>query len=874
VTLAVGTRIGRFVVHELLGAGGMGEVYRARDSELDREVALKVLRTEGAAAPERVRRFEREARAAARLRHPNVIAIFDVGTHGGTPYVVTELLDGETLRTRLERGPLPMPEALRISRAVARALDAAHTSAIVHRDLKPENVFLTRTDETKLLDFGVAKLLPEPIGERAHASGSTVSLETEPGLVVGTVGYMAPEQVRGGALDHRADLFALGAILYEMLAGRPAFPGHTSVERLAAILKESPPKLLADDHTRAAQTVRLIVERCLEKDPESRWRDAATVGAELLRAERFLGEGAQPTSWFSSALGRPARKAATVGLGVAAVAAIAFFGGWTVRAMRVESPAPAAAFDTPSAAPAPGAPRFERLTFRSGGVTSARFAPDGMTVAFGAFFAGEPLRVHVVRTDSPAARALEIEGDVLAVSQTGEMAVSLGRRLVPWPDVGTLGVSPLMSGAARPLLEGVQDAAFERDGETLAVARYEDGHAVLERPRGTKVFETDGWISNVRFDPSGTRVAFLNHPYFGDSIGGVTVLDERGQELELVTGWMDVNGLAWSPDGSEVWFSGASERGPLEIAAVDMAGRVRQVFQGPGRLVLQDIAPDGRALITVDDWRAIAVFHDAHGDHDVSILDQSVVFDLSSDGANVLLSEQSAAGRAGYDIYLTPSRGGPPMLLGEGLGTSISRDGRWVLRVDQRESSLVLIPTGAGETRRLQHPGYDISFARFSPSGEKIASLASRAGEGPRPYVFAAGGAEPPQMAGPEDTWAQATMLQDDQTIVARTRDGELWAFGGSAGAGGRRITRLGPEHAIVGPADGRKVYLLKRGSRPGVVSTLDTETGELAEVTTISPDAAAGFVEVATFAPGPAGTYAYTYFRQLSTLFVVEGLR
>lgn len=851
----------------------MGEVYRARDTELDRDVALKVLRADGTRDAESIRRFEREARAAGKLRHPNVIAVFDVGTHEGAPYVVTELLHGETLRVRLDRGPVPLSSALRIGREIARALEAAHASSVVHRDLKPENVFLTRTGETKLLDFGVAKLLPQPVGGPAKPGESTVSLATEPGLVIGTIGYMAPEQVRGDALDHRADIFALGAILYEMITGRPAFPGGTSVERLAAILKESPPPPLLGDETEAARAVRLIVERCLEKDPSRRWHNVAEVAAELLRAQRTVEEGSHSTNHSP----RPARGARrTIGLLLAAAAVgAAFVGGWAIRASQLEEPATATAIEAPKDIVTPSSlPRFERLTYRSGGVTSARFAPDGMTVAFGAFFGGEPLRVHVVRTDSPAARALEIEGDVLDVSQTGEMAVSIGRRLAPWPAEGTLGVAPLMSGAARPLIEGVQDAAFERDGETLVVARYERGRAVLERPRGTVVFETDGWISNVRVDPSGARVAFVHHPYFGDSIGGVTVLDERGQELELVTGWMDVNGLAWSKDGSEVWFSGASERGPLEIAAVDMAGRVRQVFQGPGRVVLHDIARDGRALVTVDDWRAIAMVHDAQGEHDVSILDQSVVFDSSADGASILLSEQSAAGRTGYDIYLAPSTGGPPVLLGEGLGTSVSRDGSWVLRVDPREGALDLLPTGPGEPRKLLHAGFNVSFARLSPDGEKVAMLASRAGEGVRPYVFETSGAAPPRAVGPEDTWAQVTMMRDNETVVARTREGELWAFGGAAGGAGRRITRLGSEHAVVGPADGRKIYILRRASRPGIVFALDIDTGALAEEAKIYPDVAAGFVEVATFAPGPAGNYAYTYFRQLSTLFVVEGLQ
>ncbi len=271
--LSAGHRLGPYEIVEAIGAGGMGEVYRARDARLDREVAIKVLPRELAGDHDRLRRFEQEARAAGRLSHPNILTVFDVGMHGDAPYIVFELLEGETLREHLQRGPLRVRTAVEYGRQIAGGLAAAHDKGIIHRDLKPENILITDQDLVKILDFGLAKLVAnEPPGGFPDDEPTRSAL-TVAGAVLGTVGYMAPEQVRGEAVDARSDVFAFGAILYEMLAGHRAFEGDTPVEVLGAILKEEPPEL-EQPRTSAPPALDAIVRRCLEKRPERRFQSA------------------------------------------------------------------------------------------------------------------------------------------------------------------------------------------------------------------------------------------------------------------------------------------------------------------------------------------------------------------------------------------------------------------------------------------------------------------------------------------------------------------------------------------------------------------------------------------------------------------------
>src|SRR5208283_4648212 len=278
LTLASGTKLGDYEVESLLGSGGMGEVYRARDSRLGRDVAIKVLPSFLSADSDRLRRFEQEARAAAALSHPNILAVYQMGTYEGAPYLVSELLEGETLREPIRRGRLAVRKAIDYGVQIARGLAAAHEKGIVHRDLKPENLFVTKDGRLKILDFGLAKLTqPQPGSEN---SALTLTEGTEAGVVMGTVGYMSPEQVRGQPADHRADIFAFGAILYEMLAGKRAFEKPTSPETMTAILNEDPPGI-SQVTANIPLAMQRVVHRCLEKNPEQRFQSASDMAFAL-----------------------------------------------------------------------------------------------------------------------------------------------------------------------------------------------------------------------------------------------------------------------------------------------------------------------------------------------------------------------------------------------------------------------------------------------------------------------------------------------------------------------------------------------------------------------------------------------------------------
>src|SRR5271163_4758166 len=314
MALVAGYRLGPFEILALLGAGGMGEVYRARDASLKRDVAIKVLPASYSRDSERLRRFQLEAESAAALNHPNILSIFHIGQHDGSPYIVSELLEGETLRDRLRRGSMRLREALDIAVQIAHGLAAAHEKGIVHRDLKPENLFVTKDGRVKILDFGLAKLKqhePDPDG-----AAPTITQKTDPGMVMGTAGYMSPEQVRGKTVDHRADIFALGAVLYEMLTGRRAFQRSTSAETMTAVLNDDPPSISQIVQTTSPGLQR-VVHRCLEKNPDQRFYSAHDLAFAL---EALSDSGSSATT---ATVPVSSRRRWILAAGAAAITAIA-----------------------------------------------------------------------------------------------------------------------------------------------------------------------------------------------------------------------------------------------------------------------------------------------------------------------------------------------------------------------------------------------------------------------------------------------------------------------------------------------------------------------------------------------------------------------
>ena len=391
--LSAGTRLGPYEILASIGAGGMGEVYRARDARLGREVALKILPVAFASDPDRVRRFEQEGRAAAALNHPNIVVIYDAGREGGVFYVATELLEGETLRERLAGSALPVRKALDYAIQTARGLAAAHAKGITHRDLKPENLFLTKDGLVKILDFGLAKQAGVKSTGTRPTELATQPIETDPGKVLGTVGYMSPEQVRGQAADARSDLFSLGVVLYEMVAGKRAFAGDSAVEAMSAILKQEPPDLDAALPPGLDRTIR----RCLEKKPEDRFESARDLAFALESISGTTTGTSERKTQIQHVQGPHYTRAIALTAGACLLLGAVFVAGQRMAR-------------TPS-------PSFQRITYRRGFVDNGRFANGGRTIAYSASWDGNHSRVYSTQAENAEFRDLGIEnGRLFAVS--------------------------------------------------------------------------------------------------------------------------------------------------------------------------------------------------------------------------------------------------------------------------------------------------------------------------------------------------------------------------------------------------------------------------------------------------------------------------
>jgi hypothetical protein len=664
----------------------MGEVYRARDERLKREVAIKVLPASCSQDADRLRRFELEAQAAGGLNHPNITAVHDLGAHDGAPYIVTELLDGETLRARLAGGALAVRKAIDYAVQIAKGLAAAHEKGIIHRDLKPENLFLTRDGRVKILDFGLAKLtqIEGPSGQQTNLP--TAAAGTEAGVVMGTLGYMSPEQVKGHPADQRSDLFSFGAILYEMLSGSRAFHRDSAAETISAILREDPADLSATNRN-VQPGLERIVRHCLEKNPEERFYSARDLAFDL-EALSGLSGTSEAAAKFPGARSRPSRR-----LFAGAVLAAALAGGTLayVAARR--------AGDRPT-------PSFHQLTFRRGAIWNARFGSDGKTVLYSAAWDGGASEIHLGRSDGQDSRPFGLKGaDVLAVAPSGDVAVALGSRFSGgFVRSGTLARTAATGGGApREILENVEFADWPPDGRDIAVVRKVSGRCRLEYPVGKVLYETTGWVGHPRFSARGDRIAFLDHPVFGDDDGAVALVDLAGKKSTITPVFASASGLAWSPGGSEIWFTAAEVSGNRALRAVTPTGRLRVLLQGTGALTLEDVSPDARVLMihALSRIGAVALGPGDPKERDLSWFDWSLLGDLSEDGRMVLFSESGEAGGPGYSVFIRSTDGSPAVRLGEGMGFSLSPDGKRVLALvhPTTDQQLVIHPTGPGEPK-------------------------------------------------------------------------------------------------------------------------------------------------------------------------------
>ena len=857
MSIGVGTKLGPYDIQCLAGSGGMGEVYRARDSRLDRTVAIKILPEAVAGDNDRLRRFEQEARAIAALNHPNILSIHDTGAYDGARYIVTELLEGDTLRERLAGGPLPVRKAVDYALQICRGLAAAHENGITHRDLKPENIYITRDGRVKILDFGLAK---QEVAPAAAAATATLSAraDTSPGTVVGTAGYMSPEQVRGRPVDPRTDIFAFGAVMYEMISGKRAFRGDTPADTMSAILKEEPPEL-TETNRNLPPGLERIVRHCLEKNPEERFQSAHDIAFAL---DALTGVSSSSGTAAKVDFG-PRIRLRTAAAVVAAAAALALL---AIVALRPSRSAP---------------PQFRPVTFRLGWMGASRFTPDG-DIVYSAAWDGGPQELYVARQGSPGDRALGIrDAEVLAISSTGEIAIRTGTStFLGWARVGTLARVPLTGGAPRPVLDNVQYADYSPDGKEMAIVRYspESARWRLEYPIGKNLYETSSWLSHPRISPDGSKIAFFDHPPpQGDDRGDVAVLGLDGKKRVLSTGWSSLQGIIWH--GDELWFTGVRNGTSRELYAVTLGGKERPLLSAPSNLLLEDVNRKGDLLVKAEHIRlgVLALGPGATKERELAWFNWSIAQDITPDGKTVLLEEEGDAGGSNYLVYIRNTDGSPAVRLGEGSASRISPDGKWVLsQLPGSDQPLRLIPTGTGDARDITHSKLEHANPAWFPDGKRILFIGIEPAHGPRDYILdVETGKEQPLT--PEGT--RGTVLSPDGRFVVVTdahREQHVWSLDNGSSQPIKGLDES--ERAFAWTADGKELYVTPirgAGILPRTVSLLDPASGRRRPWRTIAP---ADLTGVGSASPPHISrdgrAYAYTYTRSLADLYVIQGVK
>ncbi|HVP42347.1 MAG TPA: protein kinase [Terriglobales bacterium] len=867
MTLTSGTKLGPYEIQSPAGAGGMGEVYRAHDTRLGRDVAVKVMPASFAADVDRLRRFEQEARTVAALNHPNILGLFDIGTHEGAPYIVSELLEGQTIRERLKDGAIAPRKAVELLVQIAEGLAAAHEKGVVHRDLKPENVFITRDGRVKILDFGLAKLRPQNgKGERAAAAGgpgdtltSAGATPTTPGMVLGTVGYMSPEQVRGKEVDARSDIFSFGAVAYEMISGKQAFRGDSSVETMNAILKEEPPEL-DTDKLHVSPGLERIIRHCLEKDPGHRFQSARDLAFDLAALSHLSGSSAEKAMMRGGLAWHPRQWMITAAVAIV----VAMVAGTAAMRFRHEERL-----------------EFQQLTFRRGTVFSARFAADKKTVLYSAQWGGDSDEVFSTVADSRESRPLGLglgNAELLAASSTGELAVLLKPdvQMAGFVRVGTLARVALASGTApREVAEQVAWADWSPDGSQLAVARVRDGEWVIEYPLGKVIYKqpTQGWIGHMRVSPKGDAIAFLAHEANGDDAGKVTIIATDGKVRASSEYFPGVQGLAWAPD-NEVWFTAVPQQGVAsrQLLALSTTGRRRVLLIAPGEMTLHDIDSDGMALVTVNSrTRSIIAIVDGK-ERNLDWLDRPVFSALSADGKLVLFHEGGKAGGPTGTTYLRGVDGSPAVRLSEGYSMALSNDGKWVLGTISNPLQFRVIPTGAGEPKtvdlgpsKLQN-GQIVGFSADSkhllingtnPEGKRQTMETDFDGGNPRAHT-------------PPGSFVLG-VARSGCCEVRQTADG-LQLFNLATGAV-EPFSPLRPNEGVVGgSADVGTLYLAERDGKQVKLWRLDRRTGARTFLTEILPHDATGVMGVNNIRVSADGkTIVYGYTREVSDLYLAR---
>jgi serine/threonine protein kinase len=874
----IGKKVSHYRVLEMLGGGGMGVVYKGEDVKLGRRVALKFLPEELATDSAAIERFEREARAASALNHPNICTIYEVEEHDGRPFLVMELLEGQTLREHIAPGggaPLATEEVLDLAGQIANGLDAAHQKGIIHRDIKPANVFITTRGEAKILDFGLAKLIET--GEHAEAAAAPAGGDgaspptviapslylTLTGIAMGTACYMSPEQVRGEKLDARTDLFSFGLLLYEMATGQQTFGGNTATEVHQAILRRPPPPA-RQINPELPPKLEEIISKALEKDREVRYQTASEMRADLNRLKSARRPGVKTDEKYAQRWRWPL----VAGISLVALLAVGVF--IAQRKPQIITPA------------------FQRQTFQRGAIYNARFTPDGQTIVYGAAWDGKPSQMFWTRPGSRSSSPIgPANADLLAISAKGEVAALLNPYFLESNDAraGTLALLPLSGGSPREILENVGGADFSPDGKNLAVVHYvqDRTRCRLEFPIGKMLYESDyasvGFISDVRVSPRGDRIAFVDHPLGSDS---VEVVDLAGRKTTLLKDWGSTRGLVWSRDGKEIWFYGGNSEGN-GLYAVTLSADLRLILRQPEPLVIQDVSSEGRVLgiHTTAHEECLVHLPGDTGERDFTWLADSTCKAISADGKTVLLDTDVGGKAPGVPAtFIRRADASSAVRIGDGFGLALSRDGRSALSLFAESSpKVVLLPTGPGEVRTLARgpiERYDPVGAKWLPDNRRVLFVGREKGHDLRVYMQDIDGGQPRAIT-PEKRFAYTPpglAVSPDGTSVIFTTGNEDKFFAYPIDGGEPRVIAglKRRDWPIVWSADGRSLFVYQIGGAPSQVYLINLRTGERRLWKTFMPPDPAGVDTVDPIVTPDGKFYFYDYGRVLTELYIVDG--
>lgn len=864
MALTPGTKLGPYEIQSPLGAGGMGEVYRARDTRLDRTVAIKVLPHHLSSNPDLKQRFEREARTISSLNHPRICTLHDVGHQDGVDFLVMEYLEGESLAERLRKGPPPLKEMLNIGIEVCEALEAAQRAGIVHRDLKPGNIMLTKNG-TKLMDFGLAKAAVTGLGSASSApllsaaktmsEATPLSPLTSAGMVIGTIQYMAPEQIEGKEADARSDLFALGAVFYEMTTGKRPFEGKSQISLASAILEKDPDPMRTLKPLTPLAFER-VVSSCLAKNPDDRFQNAHDVRLEL---EWILKDLPQLTGQRPAQAAKPLFKI----LPWAVTAAVMLLAWGALSLTRREKPAP----------------RYTNVSFREGTLLGARFSHDGQTIVYSGRWEDEPTQISVARVGNPESRPLGIpSAEIASISSSDELAVFLGCEENFFLNCGgTLATVSLAGGSPRTLAEHVAQADWHPDGKRLVISVTSPDGPRLEFPPGHVLYQQKaGWFGHPRFSPDGSMIAFENHPIAENDDGEVDLLDLQGKRSVLFRS-TSVEGLAWSPDGKELWFAATKTAGWADtIYAITPGGKERVILTSP-TIHLYDISKDGLVLLSHETWRRQlkGLFPGDKSEHPYSWLDDTQPTAFSADGRLISFYESGEVYSLEHDFqaYYRPTDGSPAVRLGVGT-TAISPDGKWVVLGSNHSNPrrpLQLQPLGPGQPRDLPTPGL-VAFDTigWSNDGRRIVYEAQADQGDWSVYTQFVAGSPPVRITRARNSYP--ALSPDGKTVALREERGGISLYPADGGQPVALKAASDSELPIRFASGGRSLLVAELSGRELVLTLVDVAGGRRQLWKRIPAESHSLTL---TFVATPdLKYYAYPFPRYSSVLYTVENLR